>query len=238
MDDQIITFVVLIDYDNLLPGQKNAGILDVVTKALVQAPRDPGLMRARCEVRVYGGWYEGTAITRLAQEVTVKLQDDFPAIIGLPNSGGQTTCVNTNAELARSLMENPGYFLFNTYRKKGKPANIRVKKLVSPPCSSCILPAVNHLLKNGKCPHGACNEDDLVYRHEQKSVDAMLTCDIVYAASRDFHQVVLISGDDDFLPPLQTVVLRGATAIRFHTKPNCQRASFPRVGGELIEKDL
>ena len=33
MADQMTTLAVFIDYDNLLPGQKSAGILDVVTKA-------------------------------------------------------------------------------------------------------------------------------------------------------------------------------------------------------------
>ena len=32
------TFGVFIDYDNLQPEQKAAGILDVVTKALIQYP--------------------------------------------------------------------------------------------------------------------------------------------------------------------------------------------------------
>lgn len=240
MADQMTTLAVFIDYDNLEPAQKTAGILDVVTKALVQAPRDPGLMRARCEVRVYGGWYEGTAITVLAQDVAVQLQRDFPTIIRLPNATGDATAVSTTAELAVALLQEPGHHMFNTYRRKGKPTNIRVKRPTDVRCTDpdCILPMVKELLKTGKCPKPGCGVSDLVYRHEQKIVDTMLTCDLIYVADGGAQRVVLVSGDDDFLPPLRTVTLRGATAVRFHTKPNCQRASFPRGGGQLIEMDL
>lgn len=242
MADQMTTLAVFIDYDNLLPGQKSAGILDVVTKALIQIPRDSGLMRAKCEVRVYGGWYEGTAITQLAQHVTVELQRDFPTIIRLPNATGEATTVATTAELAVALLQEPGHHMFNTYRRKRRPANIRVELPVTVGCTDpdCILPSVKKLLKTGRCPKPGCTVSvaDLVYRHEQKIVDTMLTCDLLHAATAGTQCVVLVSGDDDFLPPLRTITLSGATVIRFHTKPNCQRVSFPRCSGQLIERDL
>ncbi len=242
MADHMTTLAVFIDYDNLLPAQKSAGIHDVVTKAIIQVPREPRLMRARCEVRVYGGWYEATAITRLAQDVTIELQRDFPTLIRLPNVSGVATSVTITAELAVALLQEPGHHIFNTYRRKGKPSNIRVELPATVGCTDpdCILPMVKRLLKTGKCPKPGCNGivTDLVYRHEQKIVDTMLTCDLIYAADAGTQCVVLVSGDDDFLPPLRTITLRGATAVRFHTKPNCQRASFPQGAGQLIERDL
>lgn len=66
----------------------------------------------------------------------------------------------------------------------------------------------------------------------------MLTCDLIYAADGGAQRVILVSGDDDFLPPLRTAILRGATAVRFHTKPDSQRTVFPRSGGQLIEMEL
>ncbi len=242
MADQIETLAVFIDYDNLLPAQKIAGVLDVVTKALIQVPRNSRLSRARCEIRVYGGWYEGTTITRLAQDVTIELQQDFPAIIRLPNDTGDVMSVSTTAELAVALLQEPGHHMFNTYRRKGKPYNVRVEMPATVGCTDpdCILPLVKKLLKTGKCPKPGCNVSvpDLMYRHEQKIVDTMLTCDLIYAADGGTQHVILVSGDDDFLPPLRTVTLRGATAIRFHPKPNCRRASFPRGRGQLIELEL
>lgn len=236
--------VIFIDYDNLHPTQKTAGILDVVTKALVQMPFDTSAVHIGCDVRVYGGWYEETVMTQLAQRVTVDLQENFPSVIRLPTrqTYEKQLTVSINAELARSLLQEPGYHLFNTYRRKGKPANVRIQAPAIVGCTdpNCVLPMMKKLLKNGKCPKSGCGItiDKLVYRHEQKIVDTMLSCDLIYAAGGRIEHIGLISSDDDFLPPLRTVLLAGTTAVRFHTKPNCQRTSFPHGGVTLIEKDL
>ncbi|MEW8288369.1 MAG: NYN domain-containing protein [Candidatus Thiodiazotropha endolucinida] len=236
-------FSVFIDYDNLSPLQKDAGVLDVVTKALVQIPMDGVAQRTSCDVRVYGGWYEGTNITRLAEKVTVEIQNDFPKVIRLPapNDAGHVY-VTTNAELAVALLQEPGHHLFNTYRKKGKPANVRVVKPSVIGCSNddCILPKVKKILATGRCPVDSCttNEGRLVYRHEQKIVDTMLTCDLIHSANGVSDRIVLISGDDDFLPPLRTVMLKGVDAIRFHPKPSQRRTEFPVGGARLLEMEL
>ena len=81
-------WAVFIDYANLSFHQKSAGILDVVTRALIQTPMRPGTTRGRCDVRVYGGWYEDMLITQLAQNLAASLQRDFPAIVRLKASGG------------------------------------------------------------------------------------------------------------------------------------------------------
>lgn len=242
MADQMSSLTVFVDYDNLMPSQKSVGILNVVTKALMQVPLTLGGLRTRCEVRVYGGWYEGASITHLAQDITVELHRDFPAIIRLPNSIGDVTTVTTTAELAVALLQEPGHHMFNTYRRKGKPCNIRVESPTTVGCADpdCILPLVKKLLKTGRCSKLGCSvtAPELVYRHEQKIVDTMLACDLIYAADGGAQRVILISGDDDFLPPLRAVTLRGATAVRFHTRPNSQRTSFPHGGGKLIEMEL
>ncbi|MBF0348513.1 MAG: NYN domain-containing protein [Magnetococcales bacterium] len=232
-------FVVFIDYDNLLPLQKTRGLLDVVTRALFQMPFFEERIHAKCEVRVYGGWYEGESFTRLAQDVTVQIQNDFPTIIRLPIHGGAT--VSVNAELAVALLQDPGYPMFNTYRRKGKPANVRVENPEKIGCNDeeCILPLMKKMLKTGRCPKPGCEvgQVNLSYRHEQKIVDTMLTCDIIYAANK-MGSIVLVSSDDDFLPPLRTVTLQGTKVVRFHTQPNSQRASGSVRGTTLLEMDL
>ena len=62
--------VVFIDYDNLLQTDKSAGLLAVVTKALLQIPSIVPIERGTCEVRVYGGWYEGSNLTPLAERIS------------------------------------------------------------------------------------------------------------------------------------------------------------------------
>lgn len=242
MPDASSTLAVFVDYDNLQPLQKAAGIRDVVNKALVRIPLAAGTDRLKCEVRVYGGWYEGSQITRLAQDVTVELQRDFPTIIRLPHTGRDHVSISTGAELAVALLQEPAHHMFNTYRRKGKPTNVRVEAPTVVGCTDldCLLPMMKRLLRTGQCPKAGCNVvvGDLVYRHEQKIVDTMLACDLVYAADRGHDRVVLVSGDDDFLPPLRTVLLRGARAVRVHPRSGMQRASFPRGGAELLELEL
>jgi uncharacterized LabA/DUF88 family protein len=236
------TFAIFIDYDNLEQTQKIGGILDVVTKVLFQIPINIATTRAKCEVRVYGGWYEYAQITRLAQEVTIEMQRDFPKVIRLPASDGGHISVVANAELAVALLQEPSHHMFNTYRRKGKPRNVRVESPNVAGCtdSDCVLPMMKKLLRTGICPKHGCSitDDNLVYRHEQKLVDTMLSCDIIYSANFNLEKVILVSGDDDFLPPLRSILLGGVAAIRFHPKPNGQRASFPSGGAQLIEKDL
>src|SRR5262245_31238600 len=187
MSDEL-SAIVFVDYDNLRPTQKSAGILDLVTKILVQLPWNTPMTRASCEVRVYGGWYEGTQMTRMAQEIAVQLQRDFPAIIRLPVGNGPQLALRTNAELAVALLQEPGHHLFNTYRRKGRPSNVRVEKPGDVGCAdaACVLPQMKQLLRTGGCPKAGCSVTtcDLVYRHEQKIVDTMLTCDLIHSVDR------------------------------------------------------
>lgn len=235
-------FIVFIDYDNLSHLQKETGILDIVTKALVQTPLDGVSTRTSCDVRIYGGWYEGTQITRLAEKVTIEIQEDFPKVIRLHAPSGDRIFISTNAELAVALLQEPGHHLFNTYRRKGKPTNVRVANPSIIGCmrSDCILPKVKSILSKGRCPIDGCSvaEDNLIYRHEQKIVDTMLSCDLVHAATGVSDRVILISGDDDFLPPLRAVLLSGVEAIRFHPKPSRHRVAFPQGGARLLEMEL
>jgi uncharacterized LabA/DUF88 family protein len=233
---------VFIDYDNLTPIQKNNGIFDLLTKVLCLMPGDLS-DRVWCDIRIYGGWYEETQMTRMAQDVAVEIQRDFPSIIRLPTNGRTASIsVVVNAELAVALLQEPGHHLFNTFRRKGKPSNIRVETPNNVGCTDaeCILPLMNTLIKAGRCPKPGCSgsRQNLIYRNEQKIVDTMLSCDLIHGGVTKYDAVILISGDDDFLPPLRTVLLHGTPAIRFHPKPNCARASFPQGGANFIEMDI
>lgn len=201
---------IFIDYDNLLNGQKSSGILDVVTKALLQTPLSSSTARGTCDIRIYGGWYEGPAMTQRAQDLAVGIGREFPAIIRVPHQGGEVAALAAKAELAVAMMEEPNRHLFGTYRKKEKPGNLRVQRPGEVGCTdtACPLPLAKKLLKSGKCPTSSCSvtANDLVSRHEQKIVDTMLTCDLVYAPTQDYQHLILISDDDDFLPPLRAAL--------------------------------
>ena len=78
-----------IDYDNLLDRHKSSGILDVVTKALFQTPLSSQNVRGTCDIRIYGGWYEGLTMTGRAQELTGNIGDEFPTIIRVATKSGE-----------------------------------------------------------------------------------------------------------------------------------------------------
>src|SRR5665213_3270402 len=92
-----------IDYDNLNPGQKSKGLLDLVSRSLLAAIIPTTKTSGRCEVRVYGGWYEETSLTPLAQKIIGEIGDSFPAILPVQNQLGQTGRLTVSADLARSL---------------------------------------------------------------------------------------------------------------------------------------
>lgn len=242
MPDFDMTCVIFIDYDNLSRQQKIKGLLDIITQALVQMPFWGNLTRVKCNARIYGGWYEGETLTRDAQDVTGKLQKDFPTSRRLPmrNNGVQVT-FSIDAELAVALIQEPGHLMFDTYRRKGKPRNIQVERPEDVGCDDkeCFLPLVKKILNDGKCPKTECKvrKANLIYRHEQKIVDTMLSCDMIYAANEK-ASIALMSSDDDFLPPLRTVILQGTKVVRFHTQPNNHRVSCSVSGTTLLEMDL
>lgn len=233
--------IVFIDYDNLLHWQKKKGLLDIITQALFKMPFWVNITRAKCDVRVYGGWYEGENFTQLAQKVSVEIQQDFPKIIHLPSHEGAPVALSVDAELAVSLLQEPDHLIFYTYRRKEKPANIRVEKPEDIGCNDvdCILPLMKKILTNGRCPKDDCKVGhvNLIYRHEQKIVDTMLACDMIYAAN-EMGFIALVSSDDDFLPPLRTITLQGTKVVRFHTRPNSQRPSWFSRGTALLEMDI
>lgn len=232
---------VCVDYDNLQPFQKQAGILQLVTKILMGMPTVT-VTTGVCEIRLYGGWYEDQSMTSLAQQVSARMQSEFPAIIRVNTSDNKVCTIRTVSQLALSLLEEPSHHLFSTYRRKGRPSNIRVETPQNIGCAQvdCVLPYAKKLLQTGKCSIAGCstNSDSLVYRHEQKIVDTMLTCDLLYLGKQGYDQILIVSSDDDFLPPIRSVILQGAKLIRVHPKASHARGDIRVAGSRLIEMGI
>lgn len=229
---------ICIDYDNLLPIHKNQGILDIVTKTLHKISENIS-ENCKCEVRLYGGWYEGENLTPLSQDISINIQEDFPSLIKVINEDFIFT-IKTSAEMAFSLLNEPSHFLFNTYRRKGKPNNIRVEKKENIQCesSSCFIDIAKKFIRTGKCPNQGCQNDSLIYRHEQKLVDTMLTCDLIHLSDKGCEIIILISADDDFLPPIRMLLAKGTKTIRIHPKYNERNNCISIAGNKLIEMEL
>lgn len=233
---------ILIDYDNLRETQKSSGILDLVTKTLLRLSFETDSNWGDCEIRIYGGWYEESTMTPRAQDLGASIQRDFPNLVRLPKKDGQTLSMKVNAELAVSSLQEPDHHLFNTYRRKGRPNNVRVESPENVGCceDQCPLPSFKKLLKRGRCPSLGCAvaSENLVYRHEQKTVDTLLSCDLIFASQRGFDGLLLVSADDDFLPPIRSALLHGSNVIRIHPRPNALRKKMQIMGRELLEIDI
>lgn len=233
---------ILVDYDNLLLDQKASGLVDLATRVLMQLPPLAAQERGGCEMRLYGGWYEGSIMTQMGQELSVAMQEHFPTIIRVPNQSGGLTPISVNASLAVALSEDPAHLLFNTFRKKGRPNNVRVQNPQDAGCikNDCSLTLLKKFLKTGKCPTASCSSssNSLIYRSEQKLVDTMLACDLLHAQMQRLDYIVLVSDDDDFIPPVRTLLLRGAPIVRVHPKFSSQRQQISVGVSRLHELEL
>ena len=233
--------MLFIDYDNLLGSHKQAGVLDVVTSALLMEPLRTSHSVGHCDVRVYGGWYEGSKLTPLAQQVSVQLQSIFPAIIRCPTTLDQICALSAEAEMAYALSEEPGHHLLDTFRRKRVPTNIKCVEPTTAGCqeSSCSLAFLPVFLVSGKCPNATCNIsiEDLLFRNEQKLVDTMLTCDIIYSTRQNCDLIIAVSGDDDLLPAVRTALLNGTPVRRIRPKAYLQPTVFPS-GGALFSEHV
>ena len=233
---------LFIDYDNLVGLQKRAGLLAITTKALMATALKTTVTSGRCDVRIYGGWYEGCNLTPLAQTVVAEIQADFPAILRCATTSGGQCVLSVQTELAFSLSEEPSHHLLDTFRRKRAPSNLKCADPGGLGCAepTCPIKHFSTLFETERCPVTNCTFElkDILYRNEQKLVDTMLTCDMIHAASRHCDLIIVISGDDDILPAVRTVTLRGTPVVRFHTKQYHQPANFPGGGAPLLEQRL
>lgn len=214
---------IFIDYDNLSPSQKNLGVKGIVQRVLYLDKFDEVKVRGECVIRLYGGWYEDKNLTGAAEKLIAEIGATFPTILFA--RGESAIQLNSKAELAYSMSEAPKEHLFGTYRKKQFPHNIRCTSPADLGCAdpACPLEMLKKFLHTRKCPRDKCDCDvsTFLYRNEQKLVDTMLTCDILYSQKIFPNEYVyVISSDDDILPAIKTLGIRGTRVVRVLTKTN------------------
>jgi hypothetical protein len=191
---------------------------------------------------VYGGWYEGSILTPLAQCLTAEIGRDFPSVFPFENKIGKTGKLLASAELACSLEAEPSHHLFNTFRQKSAPHALACVNPMSKGCveNDCPLSCLPTWFDTEQCPKSGCSIQlhDLMYKKEQKLVDTMLACDIIHAARLKCDFSLLVSSDDDLLPAIRVSLLEGTPFARLHPKMYHQLAAFPPSGAYFVELDL
>lgn len=233
---------IFVDYDNLSGKQQADGLLSVIEKVISQLviSERVGLTSRHSEVRVYGGWYEGDSMTAKGEELVARIGEEFPHTIRVPVNDSHFS-IHVSATLATSMIVEPRKHLFSTFRRKQRPSNIRVLSKSAVGCvdQSCVLPLVKKTIEKGVCQGNGCsqNSTQVLYRNEQKLVDTMLSCDML-ATTGDTEVVILISGDDDFLPPLRVLALREQLVVRVHPKNVRENEYYPADLDNLIEMEI
>ena len=173
-------------------------------------------------VRLYGGWYEASRLTKSAQRLTREIATHFPAAVTIHRSADSVT-VKVRVELARSLRINPGKDLLHTFRRRGVPAGLVAQRHPFRGCSdhtNCLLGPVRTLLSRRQCQNTSCTTriEDVVARSEQKLVDSMIVADLIFAAVSGEKVIVVVSTDDDLLPGIATAVQMGTELYHVHPK--------------------
>jgi hypothetical protein len=231
-----------IDYDNVSRALKKNGLLSLVTRCLLTTKIPTTTKIGRCEVRVYGGWYEGSTLTALAECIIAELVQGFPTILPFSNQAGNPGMLYITAELACSLEAEPSRHLFNTFRRKSPPRSLICAHPTTIGCADpeCPLNCLPAFFNNEQCPKQGCKIGlhDLLSRQEQKLVDTMLACDIIHAARIKCDFTMLVSSDDDLLPAIRMALLDGAPIARLHPKTFYQSAAFPAGGTYFVEIPL
>ncbi len=216
--------LLLIDYDNIDQAERRAGLDHVLRKAVSLVDR-PGLNKLSVRVRLYGGWYEGGMLTRLAQTLGAELRAVSPVRYLSPH---MSQPMLIRGELAVSILAAPKALVSNTFRKKGYPRNLQCEKRPWLSCidnSSCPLGAVQRFVESDSCDASGCavRPQDILHKQEQKVVDSMMVADLIDYAAAPASVVGVVSRDDDIWPGLYLACRTAAEVIHLST------SSSPRV---------
>lgn len=234
--------VILVDYNNIPVTLRRKGINYIVDK--IVRSLDFSILQEihRVLIRIYDGWYFLNKLTRTAQELTVKIQTDFPKpfiVIEGPNKH----VVTVNVELAYSLAIEPSRHFWHTYRPRGLPPNLVCKHPTSIGCknSDCPVQVVYDFFSNGSCPNPSCaiKPKDILYKAEQKLVDTMITADLSYYATNNPY-ICVVTSDDDLWPGIISALMRGARIMHIHTHSKRNTPSFysQGLGNKYTQKSL
>lgn len=179
----------------------------------------------RIEVRLYGGWTIGRALTRQAQDLAAEIQASFPASIQRRDASGNLVARILTVAFARSGLFLPGADLADTFMPGRSVRNVRVDPSGWRTCASpqrCQLAPIESFLRDGQCDYGSCavTTRDLLRRSEQKQVDTLLVADMAELALRQgTKRVAVVSSDTDMWPGILLCLTAGASVCQIHTSP-------------------
>ncbi len=213
---------ILVDYSNIPTLQRGRGLVYLVQQFLNLIGFRALHRYQRVHVRLYGGWYEESVLSRDGQRLSADLSAEFPRPIYITGSGGDASTVLVSVELASSLIVDPSTVLDHTYRTKGPPWQLKCQPLPYEGCASphnCALITTCKFINAKRCPETSCDItlQKIVRRHEQKLVDTLITADLLHLATQRRDPVALVSSDDDMWPGIRSALVMGVSVIHIDT---------------------
>ncbi len=207
---------------------RRRGVREVVTRILDILGAKHLSRERRVECRLYGGWFEGTTMSRIAQRIASDLRRQFPirmAVAGWGRSKDRTMLVH--AELARSLICDPLATVTHTYRQRSLPPRLECATAPFAECAvptRCPIASISSFMREGRCPVDGCSvaPESILTRPEQKLVDSMLVVDLVHMALQTREPIAVVSADGDLWPGIRYALLRGARIL--HVMPRHGRS--------------
>lgn len=212
---------ILVDYGNVNPIDRDRGLAWLVDRILRAIGSERFQEGSVIKVRLYGGWYQESEFSRLAQLLSAEIASGFPAPFEFV-SGKKMARAKVNVELAESLLTDPSRSLFRTYRPRGFPGGIRCSEPPFDGCAfpdACVLESIHPFLSSRECPVDGCSlsPKKILERPEQKLVDTMLTADLVQL-SLEGERVAVVSSDDDLWPGIRLALNLGVEVFHVHPK--------------------
>lgn len=231
--------LVFADYDNIDELSKARGIAHIVERVVLSVSGLGIAAQPRIDVRLYGGWFDGTRLSKTAQSIAVEIRAVNSMTLTIPWAGqAAPVTVIANAHIAQSLVAADQVPLQHTFRRRPYKGRLSFQNSQRHQCkgSFCPLDIVDRFLTNQRCTEAGCTvkQESVLYRWEQKLVDTMLIADLIYWASRPQHPMLaVLSSDDDMWPGIRTAIAFGQPIIQLHTLQSPLHPSYVgRLGNQ------
>lgn len=220
---------IIIDFDNIFKKPINLYSSDdikkvieyTIDKLILQVP-DINCIR----IRLYGGWYQGNAMTQRASVLT-SLIPGVEALFPILNPPQK---IIGSIELATTLYLQ-SHIWYDSYKEKAGIPTLRIdQSKLGAVCQTtpnlCPVKILRKFTENKSkvCHHEDCvtNHKEVFFEREQKYVDSMMVCDVIaMSMDPDVNVITVLTDDVDVFPSfsMANMITKGGKVLNLLT-PN------------------